>query len=64
MRDEKYFVWVAGAHGKPEAQIWFGKQTDGNRKAKPTLFLHEMTKEEGSLGINTLSRLYPYEAKK
>lgn len=57
----RYFVWVKGSHGVPEAQIWFGKQIDGNGKAKETLFIHEITVEEGKVGIRELAERYPYE---
>ncbi len=57
----KYFVWVKNIHGAPEAQIWFGKQTDGNGKAKEALAIHELSVEEGSLGIKALAERYPYE---
>jgi hypothetical protein len=56
---KKYFVWVKNSYGLPEAQIWFGKQTDGNGKAKETLAIHEMTEEEGSVGIKALAERYP-----
>lgn len=56
----KYFVWVKNTYGLPEAQIWFGKQTDGNGKAKETLFIQELTPEEGSIGIRDLAEKYPY----
>lgn len=60
----KYFVWIKNNHGTPEAQIWFSKQTDGNGKAKETLFSRELTEEEGSIGIKALAERYPYEAAK
>lgn len=59
----KYFVWIKNSYGLPEAQIWFGKQTDGNGKAKETLFIKELTDEEGRVGIRALSEKYPFEAK-
>lgn len=59
----KFFVWIKNTYGLPEAQIWFGKQTDGNGKAKETLKIIELTEEEGSIGIRALSLRYPYEAK-
>lgn len=59
----KFFVWVKNTYGLPEAQIWFGKQTDGDGKVKETLFIKELSEEEGSVGINKLSKDYPYEAK-
>jgi hypothetical protein len=55
----KYFVWVKNSHGVPEAQIWFGMQTDGSGKAKATLACREMTDEEGKLGIRALADRYP-----
>lgn len=59
----KYLVWIKNTHGLPEAQIWFGKQTDGNGKDKETLAIHELTSEEGSVGIRALAEKYPYETK-
>lgn len=56
-----YLAWVKNSYGVPEAQIWFGKQTDGNGKDKETLALHELTKEEGQIGIRALAEKYPYE---
>jgi len=56
-----YFVWVKSLHGTPEAQVWFGKQVDGNGKAKPTLAIHEIHQTESTLGIVRLSERYPYE---
>lgn len=59
----KYFVWVKNSYGIPEAQIWFGKQTDGNGKDKKTLAIIEMTPEEGLMGIQALAEKYPYAEK-
>jgi hypothetical protein len=59
----KYFVWIKNTHGLPEAQIWFGKQTDGNGKAKETLKIIELSEEEGKIGIRALTEKYPYEVK-
>lgn len=59
----KYFVWVANTHGRPEGQIWFGEQKDGNGKVKATLAKHEMSEEEGQIGIRALAEKYPYENK-
>lgn len=56
----KYFVWVKNQYGEPEAQLWFGKQTDGNGKDKETLVIREMTLEEDSIGIRALAEKYPY----
>ena len=55
-----YFVWIKNIYGSPEAKVWFGKQTDGNGKAKETLAIHELTLAETSLGIKRLSERYPY----
>lgn len=57
----KYLVWIKNSYGVPEPQIWFGKQTDGNGKAKEVLAIKEMTPEEGSIGIRALVEKYPYE---
>lgn len=56
-----YFVWVKNNYGIPEAQIWFGKQTDGNGKIKESLVIREMTVEENKIGIKALAEKYPYE---
>lgn len=58
-----YFVWVKNVHGVPEAQIWFGKQTDGNGKVKETLAIREMTAEENKISIRALAEKYPCEEK-
>lgn len=60
----KYFVWIKNSFGRPEAQVWFGKQADGNGKAKETLACHEITEAETSLGIIKLAERYPLEAVK
>lgn len=59
----KYFVWIKNNHGAPEAQLWSDRLTDGNNKAKETLFIRELPLVEQSLNINTLAGMYPYEAK-
>lgn len=59
----KYLVWIKNSYGVPEAQIWFGKQTDGNGKDKETLAIKELTDEEGSIGIYALAEKYPYAEK-
>lgn len=58
----KYFVWVKNSYGLPEAQIWFGKQTDGNGKDKETLAIRELTVQENAIDIRTLEERYPYVA--
>jgi hypothetical protein len=57
----KYFVWVKNSHGVPEAQIWHGKQTDGNGKAKETLAIHEMTEADDKMPIRELVEKYRYD---
>lgn len=57
---EVYFVWIKNNHGLPEAQIWFGKQTDGNGKAKGTLYIKELSPDEAKIGIMALAEKYPY----
>lgn len=54
-----YLAWLPGLHG-PEPQIWFGKQTDGNGKAKETLQIKELTEDECKIGLFELARHYPY----
>lgn len=63
MTTETYFVWIKNTHGLPEAQIWFGKQTDGNGKAKETLVIKELSEEECKMGINALAKENSFEAK-
>ena len=59
----KYFVWIKNSHGVPEAQIWFGKQTDGNGKVKEVLAIHEIPVLLVNPSIRALEEIYPYEAK-
>lgn len=59
----KYFVWIKNTYGLPEAQIWFGMQTDGNGKARETLFIQELSKSEDGLSLSSLVLMYPFEAK-
>jgi hypothetical protein len=56
----RYFVYVKNFHGQPEAQIWFGEQFEGG-KPKSYLARVELKSDEGVLGINALSKLYPFE---
>lgn len=58
----KYFVWIKNFYGVPEAQIWHGKKTDGNGKAKETLAIHEMTEADDTMPIRELVKKYEYEA--
>ena len=59
----EYFVWVTGLRG-PEAQLWADKQVDGGGKAKPTLFIHELTKGEHGMSLEFLAAAYPFEVAK
>lgn len=59
----KFFVYVSNTHGVPIPQIWHNAITDGNGKAKATLFMHEIDASEDMLSINSSAAKYPYEAK-
>lgn len=53
----KYLAWVYGLKG-PTAQIWYGKATDGNGKAKRSLSLVELP-DDDNRSLNTLIKDYP-----
>ena len=59
----KFFVYIADTHGLPMPQIWHNSITDGNGKAKPTLFMKELDAQEEMLSVSSLAAKYPYEAK-
>ena len=60
MLEIKYFVWLNNNHGVPEAQIWYDKQTDGNGKAKETLFIKELANDDRR-SLGHLIEAYPIE---
>lgn len=58
MKEEpKYFVYVDGSQG-PQPQIWNGKQTDGNGKDKPFLFIKQLSVLEQDLTLDQLTEIY------
>lgn len=64
IRVPNYFVYVE-QNGFPSPQIWYGKQTDGAGKDKPTLQMNEIptTIDLTKTSIDDLKALFPYKPK-